>query len=146
MYLRLSLGMLFVLFIGACTPTGTLNTEDLEVERKGTHTSYMAVEKEISEKALPFEMKYPSYFPFEKEETDVRITGWENGKEKVVTSIRYLSIEADAEWEKDSTIQSATPYVNDTVANFDRYYSKYSNMDGYKEVDIKDGVTGKLRK
>lgn len=142
MYIRILFLVLVFLFTSACTSNGTLNTENLEVERKDIHTTYVPVEKGVAEKALPFEMEYPTYFPFEKEELKVSITGWENGKEKVVASFRYPSIEADARWKKGSFTQPAIPFVNYTVANFDRYYSKYGKMDGYEELEIEDGGKG----
>ncbi|SFL58799.1 hypothetical protein SAMN04487943_102341 [Gracilibacillus orientalis] len=121
---------------------GALDTRNLEVEQEDINTRYKPVEKEIAEEALPYEMKYPSYFPFENEKTKVVITGWENSEERVVTSIRYPSIEEGAKWQEGSITQAAIPNVNYTIANFDRYYSKYSDTNGYNEIEIKDGITG----
>ncbi|CQR48236.1 hypothetical protein BN1058_02590 [Paraliobacillus sp. PM-2] len=131
-----------LLVMSACTSNGTLDTGNLEVEQEDINTTYVPVEKEIAEEAIPFEMEYPSYFPFRNEETKVFITGWKNSKERVVASIRYPSVEEDDKWQEGSIVQPAIPNVNYTVANFDRYYSKYSDLNEYKEIEIKNGITG----
>lgn len=140
MYRRIGLLLLILLVLSACS--SELYTKNLEIEQEGTNTIYVPVDKETAEEALPFEIKYPTYFPFENEETKMFITSWEKSKEKIVTSIRYPSIEEDAKWQHGSITQAAIPNVNFTVANFDRYYSTYSKITEYKKIKIADGLTG----
>ncbi len=133
-------------FLSACTSNETkLDTENLKVEQEDINTIYVQVEKEIAEKAIPFEMEYPSYFPFDNEETKVVITGWEKSKERISVSISYPSVEEDAKWQEGSITQPAIPNVNYTVANFDRYYSRYSDMNDYKEIQITDDILGLIK-
>ncbi|WP_181350039.1 hypothetical protein [Thalassobacillus sp. CUG 92003] len=140
------LGIIFTLVLMcAYTNNSGLDTRSLEVENKDINTTYKPVRKEIAEEALPYEMKYPSYFPFEKENTKVIITGWENSEERVVTSIRYPSTEENTKWEESSITQPAIPRVEYSVANFDRYYSKYAGMSGYNTIKISDGLTGFIK-
>ncbi len=131
--------------MSACTSNGALNTDKLEVEQDEINTIFKPVEKQIAEEAIPFDMEYPTYLPFEYEETKVSISSWDNSNKKVVTTIKYPSIEEDVKWEKDSMAQPTIPHVEYTVANFDRYYSRYSIMNDYKEVEIKEGVLGYLK-
>lgn len=119
-----------------------LDSELLQVEEKNVNTVYKPVDKNIAEESLPFNINYPSYFPFEKEETGVVITGWEHSKEKIVVSIRYPSIEEEMKWKEDTIIQPPIPHVTYTIANFDYYYSKYTKSEKYEKVWINDDLEG----
>lgn len=128
--------------MSACSSNEALNTGSLKVEKEGINTNYEPIGKNIAEKALPYKMKYPSYFPFKSEETKVAITGWENSKEKIVSTIKFPSIEEDEEWKENSIIQPSIPHVEYTVANFNRYYDKYLEEDQFEKVQIKDNLKG----
>ncbi|SHN17906.1 hypothetical protein SAMN05216179_2308 [Gracilibacillus kekensis] len=134
--------MFLLLIMSACTSEKKLDTRKLEVAEEDVNILYKPVDKKKAEVVLPYEIEYPTYFPFEHEETNVAIVGWEDSNEKIVTSIRYPSIEEDDRWNEGSIYQPAIPNVNYTVANFDRYYSEYADMNGYDEIKIGDDITG----
>ncbi|WP_377946562.1 hypothetical protein [Alkalibacillus flavidus] len=135
--------MIFILLMmSACTNNETLDTGYLDVSQEDISTIYKPVDKTTAKKALPYDIKSPSYFPFEHEQTKVVISGWENSKENIVSFIQYPSTEEDAKWQEGSISQPAIPHISYTIANFDRYYSRYSNTGDYIDVDINDDITG----
>ena len=130
-----------LLFITGCTSNGSLDTAKLKVDQVHVHTFYLPVDKQTAAEAVPYEIEYPSEFPFKTGETKVNITDWNHSKEKVVVSTHFPSVEKEQQWEGGSFTQPAIPQVTYTVANFDRYYSKYAKQNEFKKVTMTDGST-----
>ncbi len=140
------LGIMIVLLImSACTSNSKIDIGELEVEQEDINTIYKPVDKKTAEQVLPYEMKFPSYFPFEHEETKVTLVGWEQSKDLIVATIQYPSIEQEEKWIEGSFTQPAIPVVTYNVANFDRYYSSYADMTEFNEIKISNDVTGLFR-
>ncbi|RCW64261.1 hypothetical protein [Saliterribacillus persicus] len=137
---------LIFLILSACSSNSSaLETDNLIVEKDDININYEAVEKDIAAEAVPFKIKYPTYIPFDSEEAKVVITAWEKDKEKVVASLTYASTEEDAKWKKDSFVQPVIPHVRYTIANFDRYFSRYANKSEYREIEISNNTKGLIQ-
>ena len=146
MYEKVSICGFLLLFITGCTSNGKLDTAKLKVDQEHNYTSYLPVDKQTAAEAVPFELEYPSHFPFKTKETKVNITDWNHSKGKVVVSTHFPSVEKEQKWQEGSFTQPAIPEVAYTVANFDRYYSKYAKQSEFKKVTMKDGDTALFKK
>ncbi|MBM7572369.1 hypothetical protein [Aquibacillus albus] len=110
-------------------------------EKAAKATIFEPVKKQIANQSLPYEVKFPKYIPFEYEESNVFLYGWDKKNKDVVTHIRYLSIEGYEQIDKNTSKPQQIPHVDYMVSNFERNYSTASESNDHEEIEINEGFT-----
>lgn len=128
------------LLLLGCTPNDKLETNNLEVEQEEIATTYKPVKKEVALNALPFDVSFPTYIPFQYEETKVGITQWDDEKKELSLNLMYPTTEGDSKWEEGAFVQNPIPRVGYTVVNFDQYFTRKKNSGDYEGVELDEGT------